>query len=230
MNLYPLFPTLVCEDFYYDSQKFKKIFFDNAFNHITDGESGEASGNVIVHLDPAFEDFFSFVSKKAKEYVSALKIDPEIFDFNIVKTWLNITRESDNPKHEHGDAHMSFSYYVHVPDDVEKYLTMYRPEEMSNELYHGMLDFNVQEYNEFNCMSWYFPTEEGKIFLFPSKIKHSVMSKNHTYPILVEERKLESVNDLAQNRICIAGDFVLTHKQKTTQALGLQPIKNWKTY
>jgi hypothetical protein len=38
------------------------------------------------------------------------------------------------------------------------------------------------------------------------------------------------VEQLKNKRISIAGDFMLTHKNKTSQFLGLQPIKNWKTY
>jgi uncharacterized protein (TIGR02466 family) len=229
MKAYSLFPTLICEEFYDDKENFKQIFLENAFQHITNGESGELSGNVDVHLNPAFQNFFEFVAQNAKQFVSVLEIDPEIFHFSIVKTWLNITRESDNPAHDHSDSHLSFTYYVNVPEDIHKNFVVYCPHEI-NSLYYGMLQFNVREYNQFNSANHQLLTEEGKLLLFPSRLRHSVTSVDHLNPILKPETKVETVEQLKNKRISIAGDFILTHKNKTSQFLGLQPIKNWKTY
>jgi hypothetical protein len=230
MNANLLFPILVTDDYYYDHLKFKKIFLENAFTHMSeDGYSSESTGNVDIHLDPAFERFFKFVSNNVKQYIHTMGIDPEIFDYSLVKSWLNITKETDNPIHNHADAHISFSYYINIPKDVQKNFVMYRPDDTA-ELYKGFLDFNIDYHTLINSITWRIPPVEGQIIVFPSKLKHSVMPDNHKEPIIAKDEGSKTVDDLLERRICIAGDFILTHKNKTNQYLGLQPIKNWKIF
>lgn len=230
MNIYALFPTLVVDMINPDHSDFKQVFLDNAFKHMdAEGLSSESTGNVDVHTDPAFESFFKFVSDTARSYVSVLNIDPNIFEFNLVKCWLNITKENDNPVHDHADAHLSFAYYINVPEHVDKQFVMYNPH-TTNNLYNGMLKFNISEYNMFNSSKWSLATEEGKLLLFPSTLKHSVMSPGRIDPVTVADPGSKTVEELLTNRICIAGDFILTHKNKTEQFLGLQPIQNWRTF
>ena len=230
MNVNLLFPILVTDDCYYDHLKFKKIFLENVFNHMTkDGYSNEHTGNVDLHLDPAFEKFFKFVSNSVKQYIHTMDIDPEIFDYSLVKSWLNITKETDNPIHNHADAHISFSYYVNVPKEAQKDFVMYRPDDTSD-LYRGFLLFNIEQYNLVNSTTWRFTPFESQIIVFPSKMSHSVMARDHDKPITMMDEGSKTVDDLLEKRICIAGDFILTHKNKTKQYLGLQPIKNWKIF
>jgi uncharacterized protein (TIGR02466 family) len=230
MNVNLLFPILVTDDYYYDHLKFKKIFLENAFKHMSeDGYSSESTGNVDIHLDPAFEKFFKFVAGNIKQYINTMNVDPEIFDYSLVKSWLNITKESDNPIHNHADAHISFSYYVNIPKNIQKNFVMYRPDDTAD-LYKGFLNFNIKEHNVVNSSTWRIPPVEGQIIVFPSKLEHSVMSNDQKDPIVAKDEGSKTVDDLLERRICIAGDFILTHKNKTTQYLGLQPIKNWRIF
>jgi hypothetical protein len=106
---------------------------------------------------------------------------------------------------------------------------MYRPDDTA-ELYKGFLDFNIDYHTLINSITWRIPPVEGQIIVFPSKLKHSVMPDNHKEPIIAKDEGSKTVDDLLERRICIAGDFILTHKNKTNQYLGLQPIKNWKIF
>jgi hypothetical protein len=227
MTTHSLFPTLITERSNDNHATFKKVFVNNVHKHMTeDGRSDESTGHVDIHTDPGFKEFFTFIADSVREYVSTLNIDPDTFEYNLVKSWLNTTTESDNPIHDHADAHVSFSYYVNIPEGLEKFLVFYRPHD-TNSLYNGMLNFNINEHNAFNASTWKLRPEEGKVFVFPSSLKHSVLAPHHDEPVFVPEM---GTVDVMSRRICIAGDFLLTHKHKTTQFLGLQPVKNWRTF
>jgi hypothetical protein len=116
-----------------------------------------------------------------------------------------------------------------VPKEAQKDFVMYRPDDTSD-LYRGFLLFNIEQYNLVNSTTWRFTPFESQIIVFPSKMSHSVMARDHDKPITMMEEGSKTIDDLLEQRICIAGDFILTHKNKTKQYLGLQPIKNWKIF
>jgi hypothetical protein len=45
---------------------------------------------------------------------------------------------------------------------------------------------------------------------------------------MVETHKTELHPNIKDRRISLAGDFVLTLKEKTARSMGLQPISNWR--
>ena len=40
----------------------------------------------------------------------------------------------------------------------------------------------------------------------------------------------KSLEDAKEHRIAIAGDIILTYKEKAAKPLGLQPKRNWRTF
>lgn len=230
-----LFPTFVGKDTYQEKDNFKEKVFSTIHNHLSpEGYSHERTGHVTLHHDETYHDFFKFVVRSAKDYVATLDIDPEIYDYNVVKTWFNITKESRNPRHNHADAHLSFSYYIHTPKEVKKFLCFFSDNKI-NALYDGMM-LNVKGFNQLNSESWMFETNEGDIFLFPSKLGHAVVAggaditEGDAAKLFKQEEPIKSVDTLNKFRVVIAGDMVLTHKEKTAINLGLQPVTNWRTF
>jgi len=224
-----LFPTLVAEDFNPNNDVFKEIFFKNVFKHFTDGYSHEGTGALDLQTDPNLQPIYEYATLKAKEYVAKLEVNPDMYDFNIVKSWLNCTSRDDNPVHSHADAHFCFAYYVNVPTNIEKSIRFFQPNHPNN-LYAGMLDLNVTNYNVFNSLSWGLLPKEGTIFLFPGHLKHHVSNDVNKKPTLGSEPPVNSVEDLYSRRISIVGDIVLTFKEKTALPLGIQPVKNWRSF
>ena len=100
-----------------------------------------------------------------------------------------------------------------------------------NELYAGML-INSTNYNIENASSWSIEINEGQIYLFPASLAHAVIASTND----VNETGVSNitsddpVKDLAEFRVAIAGDIVLTHKEKAIISMGLQPVKNWRTF
>lgn len=229
MIYHNLFPRLIGE-FHYDFRyQFKETFLQNALKHYDEnGRTGEFSGNVDVHLNPELQDIFTFVGESARTYLSALSLRNELFDLNMVKCWFNAIKEEHIPVHKHADAHLSFVYYVQVPDNIDKPI-VFTNERPPNELFFGMFGSvspNVHQWNYYNSQTWVARPIEGQLYIYPSDLLHYTNgdgSGNNDEPI-------RSVNDLENRRISIAGDFILTYKDKAAKSTGIQPISNWKVY
>ena len=226
INRYALFPTLVTETFYEKHAELKPVLEQGIFRHMTpDGYSNEKTGHVMLHLDADFEPLFKFVAAAAKEYISSFAIDQEIFDINVVKTWMNIIREQGTPFHSHADAHISFVYYINIPEDVNtpiifhNHYNWYEP-------YMGFAKFNnPSEWNPFNSPAWQFSAKEGALMIFPARVCHETPSTSGDPDVGVK-----SLKDLRRKRVSLAGDIVLTFKETSAKPMGLQPIKNWRTF
>lgn len=226
-----LFPTLIVEHINPNQEEIKKIFFNNIMKYIDpeSGFSGESTGYVNIHHEPKFFDLYSFISDCVADYLTQLSIDPSEFDINIIKSWLNVIEKRSTPIHNHNDAHFSFVYYVNIPENVNQSIRFYNSEVHMSEPYDYMFANNVTEWNILNSGSWSFVPEEGKCFVFPSKLRHDTHCPDGRFMEVIETN-YNTIEKLYPKRIAIAGDVLLTHKNKTTSPTGIQPISNWKTF
>lgn len=232
MNKIHLFPTFVGQELYQDAESFKTLIFNSIGDHLTDdGYSDELTGHLTLQHDARYRPFFEFATQSAMQYVGCLNIDPNTYDYNIVKSWFNITKEKNNPSHTHSDAHLSFVYYISTPVEVKKMLCFFVAES-PNQLYHGMAS-QIKAFNYENALSWSIEISEGEIYLFPANLAHGVVaSKDDITPQGISNIRAKDVPmlNLKEFRVAIAGDIVLTHKDKALVSMGLQPIKNWRTF
>ena len=226
MKEHVLFPTLLAEFEYPDKDNFKQIFYDKIFNYMSpDGFSNEYTGHVNLHHEPAFESLFKFAIDSVRQYVSRLYIDPNVFEFNLVKTWMNITKNRQTPMHSHGDAHMSFTYYINIPKDFSKPIRFYNYEHRY-EPFPGCIKFNnPSHWDAFNAYTWQLEPKEGQLFVFPSNVPHDTVGQSEQM-----ETGCFTPNDLDQMRICLAADILMTYKERAAKPLGVQPVSNWRTF
>jgi hypothetical protein len=221
-----LFPVLVGEAFNENHEDMKQQLENAAMNHLDEnGLSNERTGHVDLHLDPAFNGLMKFVTLAAKEYIATHMFHPDTFDFNIVKTWMNIIKDEGNPRHAHADAHLSFCYYINVPDDANTGITFHNYTDRIEPFPGCILHNNPQEWNVFNSYAWSFPVKEGQLLIFPSRLQHHVEGSGDQPKIGVQ-----SIEELSAKRVSLAGDIVLTYKEKAAKHLGLQPIQNWRVF
>lgn len=221
-----IFPTLVAE-FHHENPAVIKDSMCNSLQSFTDenGMSGESSAKVSLHLDPKLDDLFAFVETAAKKFIEGYNINPDIFDFHIVKSWANILKNTGTALHHHRDAHISFCYYANVPPDQNMKIT-FVDKDYKHEPFAEMLRCNrPNEYTLVNSTAWYFDVFEGQLLVFPSSLSHMVRSE------IDEPRQgIKNKDDFYKHRISVAGDIILTHRKITTNALGLQPLSNWRTF
>ena len=63
------------------------------------------------------------------------------------------------------------------------------------------------------------------MFTFPSSLVHGTLARSDK-----GDKGLFSIKDYRRHRVAIAGDFLLTYKDKQAKSLGLQPVENWRTF
>jgi hypothetical protein len=226
MNIHALFPTLLLEETDELHPTRKEIFLRHILRHTdADGYSDESTGHVNLHHDPILQPIYQMATRMARQHCEVMQIDPALFDFYIVKSWLNIVKDRATPFHSHADAHLSFVYYVNVPTECAQPIQFYA-HPSRYEAFPGFVKFNdPAEWNIFNSLSWRFPASEGRMYLWPSGMCHDTAG-------ITSDRDpgIKTEDDARQNRVSIAGDILLTYKEKAAKPLGLQPRRNWKTF
>jgi hypothetical protein len=225
MKEHALFPTLLCEFTYTRKDHFKELMFDKIMNYISpEGISDESTGHVNLHHEPLFDDFYAFAVRSAKQYVNRLHIDTDRFDFNLTKSWFNLKDQAASPVHGHEDSHVSFAYYINVPREKNHSIRFY--DHKKHQPYHDSIKWNntSNTWDEFNALTWSIVPEEGQLLVFPSSLQHDTTGE------LFLDEKFYTIEKLRNSRICLAGDILLTYKEKTATSLGLQPIRNWRRY
>ena len=227
MTPHYFWPTLVVEDQYENPEEFKNIFWDNVMQYIVKGRTGENVNMIDLHLNPKFEDLYKAITKSVRQYFEQLYVEPNTYDINITKSWMNIRGESSTPRHSHSDAHYSFIYYVNTPEQyADKNIIFYANKHMSSEGFPGMFANSVTDYNALNSPIHFFPPSEGKILVFPANIAHSVDGTIDPS----EEILYDNLDKLKSLRISIAGDIHLTYTAKAPRFSGIQPVSNWKKF
>lgn len=230
MKYHNLFPTLVGEFNYDYPFQFKEKFFANAMKYYDEnGKTGELTGHVNIHFDSELQELFDFVGESARSYLSALSLKNELYDLNMIKTWISSIKEEHIPLHSHGDAQLSFVYYVHIPDNIDKPI-VFMNERPPNELYFGIYGDagweNVNEWTYYNSQTWVSRPVDGQLFVYPSNLKHYTNGDGSG----TQDEPVRTSFDLEKRRVSIAGDFILTYKDKAAKCTGLQPVSNWKVY
>jgi Putative 2OG-Fe(II) oxygenase len=221
-----LFPTLVLETFNEDHETMKGVFEDEIFKHLSDkGFSNELTGHLTMHHVPAFRPVFELATQAAKAYLETLRVDPDLYQFNVVKSWMNIVRERATPMHAHRDAHLSFVYYLNIPEDADMAL-VFEQDDYRHEPFAGCIkNAPPSEWTWLNSYTWSFGPKEGVMFVFPSSMIHGTPSKSGD-----PDTGIFTLEDYRKHRVAVAGDFLLTYKGKQAKSLGVQPIENWRVF
>ena len=233
MKAYGLFPVLVAEFEYPYHAEFKQLFFQNMEKYAHSSGMNTEQGYIDLQTYPEFQPFYTFVATCAKEYVGQLGVDPDEWMYYIVKSWWNGMEQENIQMHSHCDAHLSFAYYLSTPPESNKLLFV-AGKDYKNDLTNGMFMENyedvspVQEWNQFTPAQA-FDAVEGKLMIFPSTLEHCTVPYDPYATEMNPGYDEPSVDPeaLKKLRISIAGDFLMTFKEPTSKALGIQPIEKW---
>lgn len=223
-----LFPTAVAMFESNNHEQYKRTFFERMPEHCIQHESGaglisgESSGMVYLHTDEAMQSFFKFVSDCAEEYLNQLSYDRSRVDINIVKTWISATNSSTvTPTHMHATSHMSFVYYMNMPEDADA--IAFQIQASPNEPYHGAFGDAtprqksfVLERNVLNSNQSIIPAREGQLLIFPSNLYHGTVKMG------------DMGND---TRISLAGDILLVFNEaQPNYATGVFDPATWRKF
>ena len=228
MISHALFSTLVCEFHYPNHQEFRESFLSDGLKFFdADGYSGENTGHVAMHHEPNFEDLYKFGTECIVNYLNEMNIDSDNFDIHIIKSWLNVLKSRNTPKHNHRDAHVSLVYYVNAPDEYNQRIVFLR-DDPHFDVFPGCIKNNNSKniWNSVNSYTWSFVPKQGTLYVFPASLNHETEGNGST----MREEGVFTHTDLLQRRISIASDALLTYKEKSSKSLGIQPISNWKKF
>lgn len=223
-EIFNIFPTTLYLGKSDKHHKNKKSFYDVYQKYdFEDTTVSETSGNPLLHLDEALEDLFSDVISHVENYIYNVLSLKQIFNVAITKTWISRARDLSHeiPWHIHSTSHISFVYYINVPENSNSihFLNYYSP----NSLFLGMYQDNeleerrlIKNYNQENAQSFYIMPEEGNILLFPSSLRHS--TQNHDV-------------EFDGERLSVVGDITLILKpDQFGYSMGYLDPKYWKIY
>ena len=244
MQIRALFPTAVGVDTVdtKDHQAFKEAFTQGAMRHVLkSGQTGEDNGMIDVHKDPHFRPMMNYIHAKFTQYLDTFKVDQSMYDFNYVKAWMQVLREYETPKHTHADSMYTWIYYINVPKNplttkllcVENPIASVSPYMNNpNEGYPTMFSYiKNEDSNQFNNIVETFETPEGTLIIMPAHLKHWTVPAQgeRSYD---EQMPTKNIVSLKKNRICIAGDIMLSYKEEHARGknMGMQPTSRWLTY
>lgn len=225
-----IFPTTVSSCNFIVSEQDKNNIFNVILDNLNqDGYTMDYLGYVALHHDLRLKKFYTKIIEVFKDHLLFLNIDINTLDIYIIKSWFNLTdKDRVNTKHDHAEAHYSFTFYPHISEQSKKYFRVYR-DIHPNEFHPGVFSTVCTKWDLQNALSWSFLPQEGDIFIFPAKTLHDTTSLDFGAKDESNTR-ISSIDDIKTCRVCISGDIIITAKNKTSNHRLLQPLSMWKNF
>ena len=226
-----LFPTVVMSERRLVENEEKDLWFEAYLKHSApDGTSHDFVGYETVHHEPQLEFFYKDILMPVVHgYFEMLKVNLDLLDIHVTKSFFNVTEQSGIRKHNHIENHLSFVYYPHVAKQKERNLMLFDPKDAGgNEPYSLFFENFVTEWDAVNASSYTVPVEEGLIYVFPSNMSHDIQCIPGDKPPGI--LSFRSHKELTQSRFCVAGDMLITRKNKGPYKRSLPPVEDWKVF
>ena len=170
--IYPLFatPIMVCGDQYNTNvdelnyiKNLNNVHHDHSF--ITPGNENRRTTNSNILESFELSTVKQFCLKWLNFYVHEFLFITKSTEFYITQSWCNYNSTGDiHGAHTHSNSLISGVLYIQGKDTPTIF---YRENEMFP------LKFNYESRDMNNCEAYVMDAEVGKLFIFPSSIKHS---------------------------------------------------------
>ena len=164
MNLELLFPTPVAFfDLGFELTEEERTFLLNQERRPNEGNQSSVN-NYLLREEP-----LERVSKRIEEYVTeyAQEVWKAEIDPFVTQSWVNWTKPGQyHHKHSHPNSLYSGVFYVDVEDDRDR-IYFYQDG-------YKQLKPTYKEWNRWNSESWWLPTKQDQIVIFPSSLTHMV--------------------------------------------------------
>lgn len=160
------------------SHDYEAIVTDKQISTIKKLEVRPNQGNVTSKNDyllddPIFKSLKTVFEEALNIYLKEiLQVDPKV-EIYITQSWANFTGKNQyHHIHFHPNSFLSGVFYIDADEEVDK-IYFDSPNEGQY-----IIKLYPKNYNTFNSQSWSFPVKTGRLFLFPSTLKHRVSTKN----------------------------------------------------
>lgn len=225
-----LFPTLVTKNKYEVTDEEKSLWYEAYLKHCDNrGKTHDFLGFETVHHEESLEFFFKDkLMPSVKEYLETLNVDPDFFDVHVTKSFFNVTDQNGINEHNHAENHVSFVYYPRVAKGKERDLIFYHPSEAhGNEPYTQWFESNAKNWDFINARSYSVGVEEGVIYIFPSKLTHNIKKLEGDSKYI---KGFKTAKQLDQTRFCVAGDMILSRRNRGEYKRSLTPVSDWRVF
>ena len=142
----------------------------------------------MIADEPAFflnenPDVLNILTERVKHYIRTLLEDWNItygaLNVNVNECWLVNQRSHEyNPAHTHGGCNISGVMYIQVPKEMTlKNDLKFKFENAGRMPTDGLIEFingSHRETTEYECGGYSMPPNEGHLFIFPSRLTHTV--------------------------------------------------------
>ena len=164
--IYNLFPTAV------GHYKIERDLNRAELEFINGQEKRENEGNKtsVDHYileNTKLSNLSAFLEKSLKDYLDQTINPVEGNNIYITQSWINYTEEGGyHHKHTHPNSVVSGVFYIDTDPKRDRI-------NFFNDSYNG-IQLETKEWNEYNSQSWWYETVTGDLYLFPSRLPHSV--------------------------------------------------------
>ena len=166
MNLELLFPTPVAFfDLGFELTEEERTFLLNQERRPNEGNQSSVN-NYLLREEP-----LERVSKRIEECVTeyAQEVWKAEIDPFVTQSWVNWTKPGQyHHKHSHPNSLYSGVFYLDVEDDRDR-IYFYQDG-------YKQLKPTYKEWNRWNSESWWLPTKQDQIVIFPSSLTHMVQT------------------------------------------------------
>lgn len=224
-----VFPTVIGQDKVEVTEEEKNLWFNLYLeNSDEEGRSMDFLGFSEIHNSPELNLFVHRIGIAVRNYLEHLSVEHEKLQINLVKTWFNVHKENQGQFHDHAEAHISFVYYPHINEKVNRSFEVYNyGPKRNNEPVSNFYHHNAITTTFLNARSVHLEVNEGLILVFPSDLGHKTTDPNNPeIPSAIECFK--TVEELKETRFCVAGDILLTRKDGNQYERLLTPPNIWR--
>ena len=134
-----------------------------------DKNTGNSHSNNSYIFNDKFKKIKQFCEQQLKIYVERVINPKKELDFYITQSWLNVTKPGEfHHHHSHPNSIISGVFYILTEEDDKITFTD------TNHKIKELIKFETKEYNLWNSITWFFPSNNNELLLFPSWLQHQV--------------------------------------------------------
>jgi uncharacterized protein (TIGR02466 family) len=168
-----LFPTCVYSSKEAISKKDKGIIKKDIFKKWKKTSCPNWQSESILQLEKPYKSLCGKIIEMSKQVFKEQDIQYERFE--ITSMWANILTTKENfHAHTHANNYLSGVYYVQTKNTQIHFI--------DPRVQAAVIRPAVNNYNKFNSSSWWLPSIENSLILFPSWLQHNVVSNQEKEP------------------------------------------------
>jgi len=122
----------------------------------------------VLHNENMAE-FTKFIGNSIEHYCKETYAwDANKVQLYVTQSWTNLTKPGEY-HHRHSHLNSIISGVFYFQSDANDKILFYREKSASD-----IWNFNMMNSNDYNTDTWWMPATTGTLYLFPSKLEHSV--------------------------------------------------------